>query len=171
MIGNPGDDLVRRDCTHGHQEHGEGTWACCCSGGGDDIANAGYSHQTYDMNGSVTSATCGHSDDQRYKERCEPDGDRKKKRLDVSVAESVDDRGQEVLEGLRQKGCMLEQDEEIDAIISDSQFQSGKEGHAGSAISLHGIVDETQFCERPLFIGKPFGTRGEVWQDESVTVS
>lgn len=59
----------------------------------------------------------------------------------MSVAESVDDRGEEVLEGLRQKGCMLEQDEEIDAIISDSKFQSRKEGHAGSVISLHGIVE------------------------------
>ena len=61
---------------------------------------------------------------------------------------------------------MLEYDEEIDAVISEREFETSEKSHGSQVIRLFSIVDETPFRKRAFFFCKKFRRRGEIRQDE-----
>jgi hypothetical protein len=55
------------------------------------------------MDAAISCAARGVGDNQRNNESREPDRDGKEKSFDMSIAECIDDGGEEVLERLRKK--------------------------------------------------------------------
>ena len=66
--------------------------------------------------GSVRAPSHGQSCQPCY----EPDWDGEEECLDAAVAEREDDGGEEVLEGLREDGEVLEEDEDVGPVVGEA---------------------------------------------------
>ena len=86
-----------------HQEHCKEARSGFRRASGDGIANCRHDHQADDMNTAISATARSICDNERNEECCEPDRDGEEKCFDVSVAECIDDRREEVLERLRKK--------------------------------------------------------------------
>jgi hypothetical protein len=73
----------------------------------------------------------------------------------VSEAERVDDGGEEILECLREERHMLEQYEDVDAIVPEGKLETSEERNVVGFVGFFCVIYEAPFCEISFLVGKP----------------
>jgi len=155
-VGDPReDDLVRRHRAHGHEEHGEEARGRVRRRRGDDVADRRDQHQGDDVDGPVAGPSGRVRDQERHEERREPHGHGQQEGLDVPVAQGVDDRREEVLERLRQERRVLEQDEQVHAVVLEGQLQPFHDRRGLGVVGFLGVVDEPPLRKGPFLLIQP----------------
>lgn len=107
-IRNPSnDDLVRAHRTQGHQKHRKKPRPSVQRADNNDIPYATDHQQTNDMYTSIPGLATRVCNSQAHKKSQEPHRSCKQEGCDFRVPESLDDGGEEVLEGLREERDVL----------------------------------------------------------------
>lgn len=107
------------------------------------------------MDAAVSGLARGPRHNEADDEGGDPDGRGDEKRLDLAVAEGLDDGGEEVLEGLGEEGCVLQQSEDVEARIAHRQLDTLHDGRCFSVVGFARVVEETPLRIAALFRGKP----------------
>ena len=80
---------------------------------------------------------------QRDQESGDPDRGSDQKRFDVVVSQCFHNRREEVLEILGKQGSVLEQDEQVNALVSEYQAQGFLDTVGPRVVRLASIVNQT----------------------------
>jgi hypothetical protein len=123
--------------------------------------------QTNDVDASIPSLATRIRDTQTNQESQEPHRSSEQQRGDLGVAESFDDGREEVLEGLSEERDVLEEDEDVQAVVFESEHETVFDGYRRGSVGLFGIINEAPLCEVALFFTQPFGCRGEVGEKDT----
>lgn len=97
----------------------------------------------------------------------EPHRSSEQQRGDLGVSESFDDGRKEVLECLSEERDVLEEDEDVQAVVFESEQETVFDGYRRGSVGLFGIINEAPLCKVALFFTQPFGCRGEVGEKDT----
>lgn len=87
--------------------------------------------------------------------------------LDGAVAESLDDAGEEVLEGLGEDGEMLDKDEEVETVVFQAQLYTVPNRARVRFVGLVDVGHKTVRRKAALLFVQPFGGCWIVGKDEA----
>lgn len=137
--------------------------------GGDDhtVSYDGEGERPDDEHRSETGAGSNEGVAEGAEEPEDVDGGGEKDRLDLTVAESGDDRGEELGPGLGGEEANLDGDEEPDFWVSESIYQPLLGRGCFVEFTVGGDGDAV-FGEALLLVGEQglFAGAGEVWEEE-----
>lgn len=120
------------------------------------------------MDTPISSLAAGVRSSQTNKEGKKPHGSRKQQGGNLRVSKCLDDGREEILEGLCEEGDVLEQDEDVEAVVSQCEHEAILDGDRSSGVGFFGIIDEAPLCEVALFFREPLGGCWKIGKEDTV---
>lgn len=119
------------------------------------------------MDTTIPSLAARIRDAQTHQECEEPHGSCKQQGCNLRVSECFDNGREEVLECLCKKGDVLEQDEDVEAVVFQCEHEPVLDGDRRSGIGFFGVIHEAPLCEVALFFREPLRSSGKVGEEDT----